>query len=103
VGLKLRDVRFDFIGVNSLYGEAGKLPSGQSPKTQDYRDVRLRVAGRTATEVEASVIGREVEALYTNGPAGGGGARHYTRKIVSIASILIPETDVSEQIRYFDL
>jgi Acyclic terpene utilisation family protein AtuA len=103
VGLELRDVRFDFIGVNSLYGEAGRWPANQIAKMQDYRDVRLRVAGRTASEMEADVIGREVEALYTNGPAGGGGARHYTRKIVSIASILIPETDVTEQIRYFDL
>ena len=33
-----------------------------------------------------------MEALYTNGPAGGGGVVKSTRKIVSVASVLIPNT-----------
>jgi len=36
---------------------------------------RLRVAARGATHDDATIIGDEVEALYTNGPAGGGGTR----------------------------
>lgn len=35
------------------------------------------------------IIGSEVEALYTNGPAGGCGAVKHTRDIVSVASILL--------------
>lgn len=103
VGLDLSDVRFDLIGVNSLFGDAGHALAGHGREDPVYRDVRLRVAGRTATEEQARMIGREVEALYTNGPAGGGGARDYSRQIVSIASILIPETDVSETITYMDI
>ena len=43
----------------------------------DYQpyEVRLRVAGRSADRQKAALIGEEVEALFTNGPAGGGGAR----------------------------
>lgn len=103
VGLDLSDVRFDLIGVNSLFGSAGHAASIRGGADTDYRDVRLRIAGRTGTEDQARVIGREVEALYTNGPAGGGGARGYSRQVVSIASILIPEDDVSETITYTDI
>ena len=39
---------------------------------------------------EAGLVGNEVEALYTNGPSGGGGAVKTIKDIVSIASILIP-------------
>ena len=36
------------------------------------------------------MIGNEVEALYTNGPSGGGGAVKNIKDIISIASILVP-------------
>ena len=36
-------------------------------------EVRLRVAARTRDRHNAELVGNEVEALYTNGPAGGGG------------------------------
>jgi hypothetical protein len=103
IGLSLNDVRFDFIGVNSLFGEAGTFDESVGMVERYCRDVRLRVAGRTNTAEEAKQVGREVEALYTNGPAGGGGARGNVRQTVSIASVLIPETEVDEQITYLDL
>ena len=103
VGLALRDVRFDFIGVDSLFGAAGRYVDEKVARPDIYRDVRLRVSGRAGTENEARVIGREVEALYTNGPAGGGSARSCTRKILSIASILVPDSDVIEVVNCFDL
>jgi hypothetical protein len=103
IGLDLSEVRVDLIGVNSLFGEAGQSVEQRNRQNTDCRDVRLRVAGRTTTEEQARLIGREVEALYTNGPAGGGGARAYSRQIVSIASILIPETDVAETVTYLDI
>jgi hypothetical protein len=103
IGLDLEDVRFDFIGVNSLFGNAGGFSQRARLPEQDCNDVRLRVAGRTSTREEARLIEREVEALYTNGPAGGGGARGSVRQTVSIASVLIPESEVDEQITYLDL
>jgi hypothetical protein len=38
---------------------------------------------------EAVRVGNEVEALYTNGPAGGGGVFKDAREVVAIASTLI--------------
>ena len=84
------ETRTDLIGVNSLYGaEQEKVfPAPQ------LSEVRLRVAVRAGKKEDAEVIGREIEALYVNGPAGGGGVRSSVESVLSIASVLIPEEDV---------
>ena len=56
--------------------------------------MRIRVAGRTDSLAEAIRVGNEVETLYTNGPAGGGGAWKSAREIIAVASALIPEDAV---------
>ncbi len=84
----LEEERYDIIGVNSLYGDL----TGAS--TQPPAECRIRVAARTKDKEIAAVIGKEVEALYTNGPAGGGGARQCVREIIAIASIFIPEEKI---------
>lgn len=89
IGLETEETRFDYIGVNSLYGDAVS-DAIRGEGAQVPTEVRLRVAARTKTAEEAREVGREVEALYTNGPSGGGGATASVRDIVSIASILIP-------------
>lgn len=88
------EVRYDLIGMNSLY------------RTEVYpvaepMEVRLRVAARVETENQARRIGQEVEALYTNGPAGGGGVRSTATKVVSVASVLIPESAAESRISWF--
>ena len=55
-------------------------------QTAEPIEVRLRVAGRVSSEELAVAIGAEVEALYTNGPAGGGGARTMVRESLGIKS-----------------
>ncbi|MBL7699045.1 MAG: DUF1446 domain-containing protein [Chitinophagaceae bacterium] len=72
--------RIDFIGGNNT-GE-----------------VRLRVAGRTPLQKTAEQIGEEVEALYTNGPAGGGGVRKYVTEVIGIVSTLIDRNLVKSSI-----
>ena len=53
-------------------------------------EIRLRIAAKANTSAEeAALIGEEVEALYTNGPAGGGGARKYVSDVIGIVSTLI--------------
>lgn len=52
--------------------------------------MRLRVTGRTKTLEDAARIGAEVEALYTNGPAAGGGVTRSARPVLAIASTLVP-------------
>ena len=84
------ELRFDLIGVNAL-------GIGCEPQIGP-NEVRVRVAGRTETLAEAVRIGNEVETLYTNGPAGGGGAWKSAREIVAVASTLVPESAVTAQI-----
>ncbi|SMH62737.1 acyclic terpene utilization AtuA family protein [Azospirillum agricola] len=86
-GVRASEMQFDLIGLDALHGD--RLSRGHAPY-----EVRLRVAGRTATLEEAARIGNEVETLYTNGPAGGGGAWKSAREIVAVASALLPESAV---------
>ncbi|MED2974879.1 DUF1446 domain-containing protein [Fictibacillus sp. B-59209] len=95
--IKIQDLTIDFIGVSSLYGES---ISSLSSENITPSEVRLRIAARSSEEKDALAIGQEVEALYTNGPAGGGGVRVNIQDIVSIASILIPESDIQIDVEY---
>jgi hypothetical protein len=87
---------FDFIGLNSIHGPQ------LSQTASDPYEIRLRAAGTAASLASATRISREVEALYTNGPAGGGGATGSTREIIAIISALIPRESVSHQIRILE-
>ncbi len=88
----LDELRIDYIGINSLYKD--RLGKHLAHGKEGFPEVRLRVAARTGSREDAEIIGNEVESLYLNGPAGGGGARKYVRDIVSIASIFIQRRDV---------
>jgi hypothetical protein len=92
IGLQADEMRYDLIGIDALHGVR---PA--SEQTEPY-EVRARVAGRTRTLSDATRIGREVEALYTNGPAGGGGATASTREVLTIVSTLIPRERVPVRI-----
>jgi hypothetical protein len=84
-GVDVSELRFDLIGVDSLYGSTLGGNGGPEPF-----EVRARVTGRTASRSEAIRIGNEVETLYTNGPAGGGGVTKSTREVVAVQSVLLP-------------
>lgn len=91
--VKFDELKIDLIGINGIYKSGGR-------KYNTPEEVRLRVAARTRTRHDAVQIGNEVETLYTNGPAGGGGATKSVNEIVSVASILIPRNDVKAQVAY---
>lgn len=95
-GVTTTETRFELLGVDAMHGEA-KAASSSEPY-----EVRVRVAGRTASLVEAMRIGNEVETLYTNGPAGGGGAWKSAREIVAVVSTLIPEMLVRPEIHFIE-
>jgi len=78
-----QELRVDYIGLTSVHRTA----FGHHPAPYE---IRLRVAGKARTAEQAAWVGEEVEALYTNGPAGGGGARKYVHEVVGIISTLIP-------------
>ena len=62
----------------------------------------MRVVGRADNMSEAMKIGNEVETLYTNGPAGGGGAWKSAREIIGIVSTLIPEELVRPNMHFVE-
>jgi hypothetical protein len=87
-GLALDRVRCDLIGVDALHGE--RLAGAVDPY-----EVRVRLAGRAASLEAARRVGEEIEALYTNGPAGGGGATTAIREVLSVATTFIRRELVS--------
>jgi hypothetical protein len=93
-GVATTELRLDIIGADSVH---------RGPHSDDAResnDVRIRVIGRTATLKDAIRIGNEVEALWLNGPAGGGGAWKSAREVIAAVSTLIPRSEVKTQITY---
>src|SRR3954470_292675 len=93
-GVAASELRFELIGVDSLHG-----PIGSAQANEPY-EVRVRVSGRTENLREAVRIGNEVETLYTNGPAAGGGAWQSARDVVAVASVLLPRELVKPSIRF---
>lgn len=91
--LKVRfpELRIDYIGHTSVH------PSSLAKDHQPY-EVRLRVAGKAGTVNEVAIIGEEVEALYTNGPAGGGGIRKYVNEVIGIVSTLIDRNKIRSSV-----
>ena len=88
---RIQEVKYDIIGIDSLHGDITKA-SASAPA-----ECRVRVAVRSQDSFTAGMAGKEVEALYTNGPAGGGGARRYVKEVIAIASIFVPEEDIKEE------
>jgi hypothetical protein len=94
-GVATTETRFDLIGVDALHGET--LSAGREPY-----EVRVRVAGRTDSLAEAVRIGNEVETLYTNGPAGGGGATKSAKEVVAVVSALLPTDLTTPTVHYLE-
>jgi hypothetical protein len=92
-GVQTSETRFDLIGVDALHGP--RLSANSDPY-----EVRIRVVGRTDSLAEAVRVGNEVETLYTNGPAGGGGVTKSAREVIAVASALLPAELATAAIGY---
>ena len=96
VGVVTSELRIDIIGADSLHGAA-------TPQTNsEPYEARLRVVGRTDTAAMAQLIGEEVESLYTNGPAGGGGAWKGVKPVVAIASAYVAREKVRPVVTFVE-
>ena len=89
-GLGHLETRYDLIGHNAIL--SGSF-SASAPA-----EVRLRVCTRCETQEQARAVTREVEALYLNGPAGGGGATQSVREVIAADSVLIPRDWVQTRV-----
>ncbi|NLM15001.1 MAG: DUF1446 domain-containing protein [Clostridiaceae bacterium] len=99
--IPVRELRIDLLGLHSLYPY--EMTRKLSNYVDDGHEIRLRVAAGTVDRRAAAAVGNEVEALYLNGPAGGGGARKYIRPVVGVLSVLIPKTWVQCQVKLLEV
>ena len=91
--LEPEDILFDLIGIDSLFKEGTSHANPQ--------EVRLRIGAKTKTKEAAVQLVNEVETLYTNGPAAGGGASKAVTEIIAIQSILMDKSKVAPKVEYF--
>lgn len=98
-GAVLEEYRCDYIGYNSLYRDriSEQLCNGSRS------EIRLRISGRTKDEWNATLIANEVEALYTNGPAGGGGVVKHVEQVVSVCSIFVDREEITAEVQYLEV
>jgi hypothetical protein len=91
----VEELRVELIGVDAAH----RRFYGNRPEPYE---VRLRAAGRARGFAAAERVGEEVEALYTNGPAAGGGVRRSTREVIGVVSALIPRASVRCETRLIE-
>ena len=91
IGRLFPDMRVDLIGATSMHGRS--FDHAAHPY-----EVRLRVAARAKSAELAMIVGEEVEALYTNGPAGGGGTRKHVHEQIGIVSTLVDREQVTAKV-----
>ncbi|MFC7736441.1 acyclic terpene utilization AtuA family protein [Roseomonas sp. GCM10028921] len=94
IGHEAEEMRFDLIGMDSILGPGEGAP--------EPREVRVRVIGRCTSPEEAERIGHEVDSLYLNGPASGGGVTKAVREVIGIRSCLIPEDAVRASLAWVE-
>lgn len=89
------DLRFDYIGSSSVHRT-------HFDHVGVPYEVRMRAAALASTRAAAERIGEDVEALYTNGPAGGGGARKHVTEVVGIVSCLLRRERVISHVTFLE-
>jgi hypothetical protein len=93
---KVNELTIDFIGLNASFRRRPMTAAQPAP------EVRLRVAGKSQNAADAALVGEEVEALYTNGPAAGGGVRKNVTDVIGIVSVLVDRNAVTPTFKVFE-
>ena len=96
LGLAL-DRHFDLIGVASVFNDdrgtwLDRMSAAEVPEVR----VRMAVGGPDRRQVERAV--QEVEALYTTGPAGGGGVRTAVTPLMNSTSVHVERRAFAAQV-----
>jgi len=91
----------DLIGVSSVLADDAGHWLAAVPDS-GATDVRLRIALRHTDRVQAERLTREMVALYTCGPAGGGGVRTSLRPTLGTLSFLMPRRLIAARFDFFD-
>lgn len=94
------DLRIDFIGSSSVFAS----DTGEGPKftsAEGFEDIRMRVATAHHERKQAQRVCREITALYTCGPAGGGGVRTSLKPRLNTLVCFIPRELVHASYVFF--
>lgn len=84
------DLRCDFVGLNATRAWWDGAP--------DPAEVRVRFTNRSFDESDGRTLCDEVDALYTNGPAGGGGVTTSVNETVGIVSTMVDRDMVDRKV-----
>ena len=90
------DLRVDIIGIDSAHRSDFGHPHAPY-------EARLRVAARAPARGLAERVGMEIEALGTNGPAGGGGFRHSVHERIGVVSTLLERSRLRPSVTVLEL
>ncbi|WP_201739533.1 acyclic terpene utilization AtuA family protein [Glutamicibacter sp. HZAU] len=90
-GMSAESISVEYIG-------AGAALRGMSTN-QEGIEIRLRVSARVDQWDHADAVGWEIEALYTNGPAAGGGVRRSIQEVLAVRSCYIPREFVQTKVQ----
>ena len=101
LGMSIREIRFDYIGLNSIHGSLATMPD----ELEDVNEVRIRVAVRTETREDANQVRREVTHLWTHGPLGMTAVimPPAPREVVTLWPTLIPRDLVTQRVEMMEV
>jgi len=94
-------LRIDLIGVLSVFADDGGIAL-RGLRDSAAADVRLRIAASHTDKRRVEDMLHEVIALYTCGPAGGGGVRVSTTPRLGSASCFVPRHLVAARFTMID-
>lgn len=95
------DLRVDLIGSSSVFAsDAGDGP--QLKSKEGFEDIRLRIASAHTDRNQALRVCRELTALYTCGPAGGGGVRTSLKPRLNTLVCFVPRELVHASYVFFE-
>lgn len=91
---RTEELTIEFLGYNAT---RPWKTSGPHPD-----EICLRIGAHTFEESAAKILCQEIEALYLNGPAGGGGATARYSQSIGIVSTLIAKSEVNAEVIHID-
>jgi hypothetical protein len=95
------NLRIDFIGSSSVFSsDSGVGPQFKSQ--EGFEDIRMRVSAAHIARDQALKVCREVTALYTCGPAGGGGVRTSLKPRLNTLVCYVPRELVHASYEFYE-
>ena len=93
MGIEADEIKFDYIGVNSLHGSLSPEPE------VELNEVGLRIAVKSPKESDVIKVIRDIYAMDLSGPAAQTGVFHLPhREIIAMWPTLIPRGEIQHKV-----